>query len=57
MFNFIDNYNFISVSGCVGMGPSVLLYNVVKKGLLVLTSLVNKLEQIHVYTNIIYCYN
>ena len=22
MFNFIDNYIFISVSGCVGRGPS-----------------------------------
>ena len=25
MFNFIDIYSFISVGGCVGMGPSGLL--------------------------------
>jgi len=25
MFNFIDIYSFIPVSGCVGMGPSALL--------------------------------
>ena len=34
MFNFIDNYIFTPVSGCVGRGPSVLLcpgaYNAVK---------------------------
>ena len=24
MFNSIDNYSFIPVSGCVGMGPSPL---------------------------------
>ena len=24
MFNFIDIYSFIPVSGCVGMGPSAL---------------------------------
>jgi hypothetical protein len=37
MFNFIDIYSFISVSGCVGMDPSALLfpgaYNVVKTAL------------------------
>jgi len=26
MFNFIDIYSFIHASGCVGMGPSALLY-------------------------------
>jgi hypothetical protein len=26
MFNFIDIYSFIPVSGCVGIGPSALLY-------------------------------
>ena len=26
MFNCIDNYSFISVSGCVCMGPSALLF-------------------------------
>jgi hypothetical protein len=26
MFNFIDIYNFISVSICVGMDPSALLF-------------------------------
>jgi Pyruvate/2-oxoacid:ferredoxin oxidoreductase delta subunit len=34
MFNFINNYNFISVTGCVGLGPCALLcsvaYNAVK---------------------------
>ena len=34
MFNFIDIYSFIPVSGCVGIGPSALLcpgaYNVIK---------------------------
>jgi len=34
MFNFIDIYSFIPVSGCVGIGPSALLgpgvYNAVK---------------------------
>jgi hypothetical protein len=37
MFNFIDIYSFISVSGCVGRGPSALLcpwaYNFVKTAL------------------------
>ena len=37
MFNFIDIYNFIPVSGCVCMGPSALLfpgaYNAVKMDL------------------------
>jgi hypothetical protein len=39
MLNFIDNYSFIPVSGCVGMDPSTsaLLYpgayNVVKTAL------------------------
>jgi len=37
MLNFIDNYSFIPVSGCVGMDPSALLcpgaYNVVKTAL------------------------
>ena len=26
MFNFINIYSFITVSGCAGMGPSALLY-------------------------------
>jgi hypothetical protein len=26
MFNLIDNYSFISVNGCVGSGPSALLF-------------------------------
>jgi len=26
MFNFIDIYSFIPVSGCVGMGPSALFF-------------------------------
>jgi len=34
MFNFIDNYSFIPVSGCVGRDPSALpcpgAYNAVK---------------------------
>jgi hypothetical protein len=34
MFNFIDIYSFIPVSGCVDMGPSALLfpgvYNAIK---------------------------
>ena len=34
MFNFIDVYSFVYVSGCVSMGPSALLcpgsYNAVK---------------------------
>ena len=38
MFNFIDIYSFIPVSGCVGMGPSVLfcpgVYIAVKTALL-----------------------
>ena len=39
MFNFIDIYSFILVSGCVGMGTSTLLcpgalrYNAVKTAL------------------------
>jgi hypothetical protein len=37
MLNFINIYSFIPVSGCVGMGPSVLLcpgaYNAVKMAL------------------------
>jgi hypothetical protein len=37
MFNFIDMYSFIPVSGCVDMAPSVLLwsgaYNAVKTAL------------------------
>jgi len=37
MFDFIDIYIFIPVSGCVGMGPSALLwlgaYNAVKTAL------------------------
>jgi hypothetical protein len=37
MFNFIDNYSFIPVSGCVGIGTSALLcpvaYNAVKTAL------------------------
>jgi hypothetical protein len=28
MFNFIDIYSFIPVSGCVGMGTSALLHNI-----------------------------
>ena len=34
MFNFIDNYSFIPLNGCVDMGPSALhcpvAYNAVK---------------------------
>jgi len=37
MFNFIYIYNFIPMSGCVGMGPSALLcpgaYDAVKMAL------------------------
>ena len=37
MFNVIDIYSFIHVSGCVGVGPSELLFpgaiNVVKTAL------------------------
>jgi hypothetical protein len=39
MFNLMDNYNFIPVSGCVGRGPSALLcpwaYCAVKTALVV----------------------
>jgi hypothetical protein len=42
MFNFIDIYSFIPVSGCVGMGHSALLcpgaYDVVKTPLNVVSS-------------------
>jgi len=37
MFNFIDIYSFIHVSGCVGMGPGSALsgvYNAVNAGIL-----------------------
>jgi hypothetical protein len=38
MFNFFDMYNFIPVSGCVGIGPSALLFpeasNAVKTALI-----------------------
>jgi hypothetical protein len=38
MFNFIDIYSFIPVSGCVGMDPSALLcagaFDAVKTALL-----------------------
>ena len=43
MFNFIDIYSFIPVSGCVGRGPSALLwpgpYSAVKMALFTIVCL------------------
>jgi hypothetical protein len=45
MFNLIDNYSFIPVSGCVGRAPSALLcrggVNTVKTTLTITLTLLN----------------
>ena len=48
MFNFIDIYSFIHVSGCVGISPSALLclgaYNAVKTALTYINSCLHHFE-------------
>ena len=48
MFNFINIYSFIPVSGCVDMGPSAMLcqgaYNAVKIALNIYAIIINLYE-------------